>query len=124
VEVYGLPPRTPETVVRLALQRFGVIEAVKRQACSRGIKVTFTVCFQQEISVNEMLKIGPTAIYVGNEHARLGRLGEQRLIWTTDYVKKLARLPAKTTPLDLSELLTSGATFIDVPKSYTNKGVF
>lgn len=124
VEVYGLPPRTPETVVRLALQRFGAIESVKRQACSRGIKVTFTVSFEHEASVDEIKKMELTAIYVGNEHARLGRLGEQRLVWNTDHVKKLARLPTKTTPLDLSELLTFGATFIDVPKTYTNQGVF
>jgi len=119
VEVYGLPPRTPEHLVKFALMPHGLIETISSHVCTRGIKVSFTVLFSSQEAIEKIKKLGTSSLFVGTEHARFGRIGEQRVTWKTGFVRKLAGLPRQTTPLDLAELLEIKATFIDVPKNFT-----
>ncbi|KAF9947243.1 hypothetical protein BGZ72_010750, partial [Mortierella alpina] len=118
VEVYGLPPRTPDHLVKFALMPHGAIESISSHVCTRGIKVSFTVLFSSQEAIEKIMKLGTSSLFVGTEHARFGRIGDQRVTWQTGFVRKLAGLPRQTTPLDLAELLEIKATFIDVPKTF------
>src|SRR5690606_15831154 len=79
VDIHGLPPRTPELKIRAAMQKLGEIESLQRQVCSRGIKINVTVVFKSLDAIKALEESNKTAIFVGNEHVRIGRIGTQRI---------------------------------------------
>ncbi|ORZ21056.1 hypothetical protein BCR41DRAFT_421067, partial [Lobosporangium transversale] len=123
VEVYGIAPRTPEFLIKSAMLQFGTIEKIATRPCSKGVKITAAVVYNNVEDVTKFKLANREHVFIGKELARIRKIGNERVEWTLTHVAKISGLPFGTTDKDLEPLLgEKQANFVKVPRYFSKDG--
>ncbi|KAG0003499.1 hypothetical protein BGZ79_000775 [Entomortierella chlamydospora] len=125
IELYGLPARINMELLKFAGNQFGTVERVTLRGCSRGVKMIATITYEDADDVLAMKEMKIRNVRVGNNVVRIRRMGDKKIQWDLDHVRKLHGLPRNTHPFELMstlEKLQVKVDFVEIPKYYVNNG--